>query len=188
MPSEPWACSTCGQTHSELPRSYSLKTPWPWRITPESERQRACKLTEDTCVLFDEDFFIRGCLEIHIHGQSEPFIWGVWVSLSRSHFERERSLVHDPKRIEEPPYFGWLCSRIQIYPDTLLLKTQVHTRDVGTRPYIELEPTDHPLAVEQRTGISEERVLEIHELVGRDWRHPEWSAKGPRGRGPEGTA
>src|SRR5579859_1453349 len=185
MPSVPWTCSICGQIHSELPRSYALEAPWPWNITPESERQRACKLTEDTCVLFDEDFLIRGCLETHIHGQSEPFIWGVWVSLSRAHFERERALARDPKRIEEPPYFGWLCSRIQIYPDTLLLKTQVHTRQVGTGPYIELEPTDHPLAVEQRTGITEARVREIHELVSRDWRHPKWDAKGPRGRGSE---
>jgi hypothetical protein len=33
------------------------------------------------------------------------------------------------------------------------------------RPFIELEPTDHPLAIEQRTGISWERVREIAELV-----------------------
>jgi len=182
MASETWTCSTCGQIHSEVPGSYSLKAPWPWHITPESERQRACKLTDDTCVLFDEDFLIRGCLEVHIHGQNEPFIWVVWVSLSRAHFERERALFRNPKRIEEPPYFGWLCSRIQIYPDTLLLKTQVHSRQVGTRPYIELEPTDHPLAIEQRNGITEARVREIHELATHRWRHPEWDAKGLWGK------
>ncbi|WP_330242116.1 DUF2199 domain-containing protein [Streptomyces sp. NBC_00525] len=37
----------------------------------------------------------------------------------------------------------------------------VHTRPVGERPFVELKPTDHPLAVEQRTGISPERVREI---------------------------
>jgi Uncharacterized protein conserved in bacteria (DUF2199) len=45
------------------------------------------------------------------------------------------------------------------------LKTHVHTREVGRRPFIELEPTDHPLAVEQRDGITWERVQEIAEQV-----------------------
>ncbi|MGW1264432.1 DUF2199 domain-containing protein [Streptomyces drozdowiczii] len=35
---------------------------------------------------------------------------------------------------------------------TLNLKTRVHTRPVGDRPFVELEPTDHPLAIEQRTA------------------------------------
>jgi hypothetical protein len=52
-----------------------------------------------------------------------------------------------------------------LYPETLNLKTNVYTQPVGVRPFIELEPTDHPLAIEQRTGISWERVQEIAELV-----------------------
>ena len=42
------------------------------------------------------------------------------------------------------------------------MKTRVHLRDDGARPYIELEPTDHPLAVEQRNGITADRVAEIY--------------------------
>lgn len=41
----------------------------------------------------------------------------------------------------------------------------VHLRDNGIRPFIELEPTDHLLAIEQREGISVERVAEIYALV-----------------------
>ncbi len=41
----------------------------------------------------------------------------------------------------------------------------VHLWDDGIRPYIELEPTDHPLAVEQRTGITVERVQQIFEAM-----------------------
>ena len=33
------------------------------------------------------------------------------------------------------------------------------------RPFIELEPTDHPLAVEQREGIPARRVAEFYALV-----------------------
>lgn len=32
-------------------------------------------------------------------------------------------------------------------------------------PYVELEPTDHPLAIEQRNGITLERVKEIQEII-----------------------
>ena len=49
-----------------------------------------------------------------------------------------------------------------LYPSTENLKTRVHLRDDGARPYIELEPTDHPLAVEQRNGITADRVAEIY--------------------------
>ena len=56
---------------------------------------------------------------------------------------------------------GWLSNSIPGYPETLNLQTQVHTRPLGIRPEIELEPTEHPLALEQRNGISWGRVKEI---------------------------
>lgn len=46
-------------------------------------------------------------------------------------------------------------------------KTNVHIREVGTAPYVELEPTEHPLAIEQRNGITLERVKEIQEMIQR---------------------
>lgn len=64
------------------------------------------------------------------------------------------------------PYFGWLTTELALYsPSTTNLKTHAHTRPLGQRPFIELEPTDHPLAVEQRTGITMDRVREIAEAV-----------------------
>jgi hypothetical protein len=71
----------------------------------------------------------------------------------------------DPARADEPPHFGWLSTSIPIYPTTVGLKANLHTEPIGTRPLIELEPTDHPLSVEQRTGISIARVEEIASLM-----------------------
>ncbi|WP_018655369.1 DUF2199 domain-containing protein [Actinomadura flavalba] len=63
------------------------------------------------------------------------------------------------RREEEPPYFGWLSTELPCYDvSALSLKTHVHTRPVGVRPLVELEATGHPLAVEQREGITPERV------------------------------
>jgi len=131
----------------------------------ETERSRLARLTSDTCIIDDADFFVRGCLEIPVHGRSDPFVYGVWVSLSPKSFQRYRELFEATERLEEPPYFGWLCNKLPGYPDTLNLKTNVHLRSYPLRPRIELEPTDHPLAVEQREGISIERwkaILEVN--------------------------
>ncbi len=71
----------------------------------------------------------------------------------------------DSERVRFGPYFGWLCTRLPEYPDTMYLKTMVHQRAVGQRPTVELEPTDHPLALEQRHGISPERLRQIAEKL-----------------------
>jgi hypothetical protein len=49
--------------------------------------------------------------------------------------------------------FGWLSTSIPCYPETINLKTNVHNSPIGVTPYIELEPTEHPLAMEKREGI-----------------------------------
>lgn len=172
-----WKCADCGEVHEGLVEGYGYDAPSTYYTVPEQELASRCQLTPDYCSIDDEDFFVRGCLEIPIIGHTEPFVWGVWVSLSRKNFEREQAMANDPARVDEPPYFGWLSTQIQIYPDTYALKTNVHTRAVGQRPYIELERTDHPLAIEQRNGITIHRVQEIAELMQGGWVHPHWNSQ-----------
>ena len=170
-----WKCSQCGQSHDDPPRSYGFEAPLPWFSTPEAERYGSSELDRDFCILNEKDFFVRGCVEIPVVDGESPFVWDVWVSLSEVNFDRSIELLEAKDRAAEPPYFGWLSSRIQIYPDTYLLKTHVHTREVGIRPFLELEPTDHPLAIEQRQGITEDRVHEIAALTEHGWIHPKWN-------------
>ena len=83
----------------------------------------------------------------------------------RYEIKRAVELWDTPGRESEPPCFGWLCTSLPLYPKTLHLKTHVHTHPVGERPFVELEPTDYPLAVEQRNGITMDRVREIAEAL-----------------------
>ncbi|MGW0556755.1 DUF2199 domain-containing protein [Streptomyces sp. NPDC002926] len=125
-----------------------------------------CLLSSDQCVVHTQHYFVKGMIEIPIVGSDEVFSWGVWVSLSRENFSRSADLWDTLGREAEKPYFGWLTTDLPVYsPTTLNLKTHVHTRPVGARPYVELEPTDHPLAVEQRARITMDRVREIAEAV-----------------------
>ncbi|MGW5430314.1 DUF2199 domain-containing protein [Streptomyces sp. NPDC004059] len=149
---------------------YSTMAPdvWDQRFADDSHSM----LSPDQCVVQGRHFFIKGLIEIPVIGRDDSFSWGVWVSLSRDNFARALDMWNTPGREAEKPYFGWLTTELSLYsPSTLNLRTNAHTRPIGRRPFIELEPTDHPLAVEQRTGITQDRVREIAEAVLHADRH-----------------
>ena len=156
-------CSDCGRNH-DIPLAYGPAAPVGYFLIPERERDSRCELTRDVC-LIDEQFYIVGNLELPIRDYNDVFSWDVWVSLSFENMKRTQQLWESEDRIDEPPYFGWLSSSLPGYPETVGLKTHVHTRAVGCRPFIELETTDHPLAIEQRNGISVDRVKQIAAIV-----------------------
>ncbi|MFB6614655.1 DUF2199 domain-containing protein [Streptomyces sp. NPDC085524] len=144
--------------------NYTAEAPAVW--DPAFAEADDCLLSSDQCVIHGQYYFVKGMIEIPVIGSGETFSWGVWVSLSRESFSRAADLWDTPGREAEEPYFGWLTTDLPVYPATTLnLKTHVHTRPVGERPFVELEPTDHPLAVEQRTGITLDRVREIAAAV-----------------------
>ncbi|MFO0865350.1 MAG: DUF2199 domain-containing protein [Gemmataceae bacterium] len=160
-----WKCASCGQWHDDLPLAFGPPAPAIWYTIPEAEREQRAMLSSDMCLIDEQHGFIVGNLELPIIGSDQRFSWDVWVSLSLPNFKRAFQLWEQQGRESEPPYFGWLSTHLPGYPETLHLKTMVHTREVGRRPRIVLEPTDHPLAIEQRQGITMSRVQEIAALV-----------------------
>lgn len=160
-----YKCRCCGEYHYNLPLHYGAEAPVYYFVISEEERSKRCLLSSDQCIIDKQYFFIVGNLELPIIGSDEKFSWDVWISLSQTNFERVSELWEQLGRESEPPYFGWLSTSLPGYPNTVNLKTLAHTRQVGFRPYIELEPSDHPLAIEQQEGITWDRVQEIAELV-----------------------
>ena len=160
-------CRSCGEIHEGMP-GFGAAAPLSYYAIPETERASRCKLGSDNCIIDNKSFFVRGCLEIPVHGADEPLIWGVWVSLSGQSFLAWQKVFEQKCRSHVGPFFGWLNASLKPYPETVNLKTKVHLRDDGLRPWIELEPTDHPLAVEQRNGISIDRVAEIYSIMMHD--------------------
>jgi hypothetical protein len=126
-------------------------------------------LGSDTCTITDAEgtnYFIRVVVEIPIHGITEPFMWGVWVSLSKASFDRYRATWDEPD--ETDAYFGWFCNRLPYYPDTIGLKTTVHPRKGGVRPYLTIERNGHLLAEHLANGISVQQAQQIAERVLHD--------------------
>jgi hypothetical protein len=165
MESESYICSRCGEKHFGPPLSYGVAVPYSYeQLSWISKRLRAT-LTSETCTIGRKHFFIAGNIVCPIIGKPITFSWTVWVSLSDQNFKRSLNLWNTVGRESEPPYFGWLNTLLPGYPSTLNLKTWVHTQMVGIRPLIELEETDHPISIEQRVGMSWERVNEIAEKL-----------------------
>lgn len=160
-----FTCSCCGQRHEGSP-SFGYKAPAYYDSLSQEEKQSIAELGDDLCRIEHSGgtyYFARVVLEIPIRGVSEPFLWGVWVSLSRESFEKYTSTwgCHD----ESDRYFGWFGNRLPYYPDTTSLKTHVRPRNGGLRPALELEPTEHPLAIHFHEGMTIEEAQQIAEAA-----------------------
>jgi hypothetical protein len=159
-----YTCQTCGERHDDVLLAFAVEAPIHWSAdvaaTPGSV------LEDEICIIDGEHHFVRALIDIPVTGTADVFTWNVWVSLSTDNFRRMVDNWERPGRESEPAYFGWLSNDLPGYSQsTVNLKTHLHTQPLGQRPCIELEPTDHPLAVEQRNGISVERVRELAELA-----------------------
>ena len=157
-------CSICGEWHDEVPLDASFAEPAGADPAIGSERLPDAEAHGDEFRVRRNgggtvDRFARGLIELPLSdGSGRRFAYGCWVSLGEASYAAAREArAHE---ITAEPFFGWLCNDLPGWPSTLLLKTHLHLR-AGTTPLIELEPTDHPLAVAQRDGISFERVTEL---------------------------
>jgi hypothetical protein len=160
MPAMKYRCHVCEKEHDDLP-DIGATYPDPWFAIPEAERGRRVKVNSDLCEIDGESFFIRGVIQIPLTDDpGEHFAFGAWVSQAPHNFHTYVDHYDDAAGIG--PFFGWLCTRIAYYDiDTTHLKTRAHFRPGKLRPLVELEPTDHPLAVDQRCGMTLAKAWEI---------------------------
>ncbi len=150
-----WKCPECGSESDELPICFGIDAPWR-ALVPEAEFEQRVVLSKDQCIVDEKTFFIRGHIEISIHDYPETLAFSVWSSLSESSMLHLSERWDEEDRANDPPYFGWLCSPISIYPNTIHLKLSVQSNPPGSVPSFTVEPTNHPLAVDQHNGISVE--------------------------------
>lgn len=155
-------CNTCGDVHEGAP-SFSFKAPIHYETLTSEEKREKARLGTDFCLIDEKNSFIRVLLEIHIHGSDEPFLWGVWVSVSQDNFRMYCDHFRDNDY--EDKYFGWFSNRLPYYPDTLNIKTYAIVNADGERPTLELEPSDHPLSIDYYNGISWQKAVEIAEAA-----------------------
>ena len=149
----------------EPPFAFHAAVPDAW--SSELASDPSSGLTADQCVIGGERFFARGLLVIPVLDAEPDFTWGVWVELSPGSFERMSELWETPNREREPPYPGWLANALPGYTaSTLGMLARLKTQPVGRAPLVQVSADDHPLADEQRDGITLARVREIAAALG----------------------
>jgi len=159
-------CHSCGQVHSGI-LDMVQDAPFQFRAADEHERKHF-QINSDLCRNNQSgDCFIRAVLPIPVHETQSVFCYGIWTTLSEDNFQTYVNTCNEGQG-QLGPWFGWFASDLNGYPETLNLKSRVYPQPNGKRPYVELEPTDHPLALEQRNGISTSRIFELFKANGHD--------------------
>jgi len=161
-------CSRCGDIHEGSP-SFAFRAPDHYAWLSDEQKASLGKLSDDFCTItHDEgtDYFVRAILEVPIHGVEEPFLWGVWVSLSKKSFDRDDETFDDP--VEGEGFFGWVCNDIDVYPYPSTRPADVRVQLGNQRPKVILhkrDSEDDPLVIDQTRGISVARAQELAEQV-----------------------
>ena len=146
-----FVCPVCGQRHDELPH-ISTDFPEPYFTIPEDQHDKRVMWTPDLCIIDGEEHFIRGIVEIPIDDYPQPLGFNAWISQSREDFT---AYARDFTATDIGPFSGYFATRLACYSrPTLFIAATVHFRGGGMRPKIIINHADHPLAVDQRTGIT----------------------------------
>lgn len=161
-----YRCRCCDKMFEGSP-SVAYKRPDTWLQQSEAV-QKAGACSDDFCQYTNEDgsfYFIRTCLEVPIIGVEEPFLWGVWVSLSKTNFDRYWD-TYDEVDVSDA-YFGYLCNALPAYPDTHGMSATVRPQADQQRPLLELHEREHPLFADFRDGITVAQAQAIAEKIVR---------------------
>jgi Uncharacterized protein conserved in bacteria (DUF2199) len=112
------------------------------------------------CIVDQMHFFVRGCLEIPVHGEAESFSWesgfrsAKMPSMNSSRVSTRRSARTSDRFLAgcQPS-----CRSIRAWRISRRACISATTGFARTS-----NSSHHPLAVEQRNGISVDRVAEIY--------------------------
>ncbi|WP_263419539.1 DUF2199 domain-containing protein [Terriglobus albidus] len=164
--SEAWVCSTCGETHQEIPFSFAADFPDPVASFSREEFENRVVAGSDQCILDGKNFFLRGLIEIPILGQDEPFLWGVWVTLWERDFDEISDCWEEAGREDHHgPFKGRIANKMGMVPDPFNLPVTVRLQRVGQRPVFFVDDPSHPLFLQQKNGISLQVARQISSMV-----------------------
>lgn len=161
MVSESYVCHSCGQQHDEIPLSFAADFPDPYVKLSREDRDNRTLISSDHCIIDQEQFYLRGCLELPIIDSSEIFLWGVWARVHEKDFDTiDHFWEKEGREHAIGPFKGRLANSLSLYPETLSMRLAIRIQPVGTRPLFLLEEPEHPLTLEQQFGLNRDKARE----------------------------
>ena len=159
-------CAHCGKLHEGLPLVFGFRLPDEVHALDYIERYRRSRHNADLCTLDEARFFIRGTVGLPLAHLDDSFCWGVWVEVDRLHHDAHAASF-DENLPEAPRFQARLANDIPGLGGTLGLPVEVEFGSDGDRPSF-FFPADatHPLAIDQREGLSAQRHHELLDATG----------------------
>lgn len=160
MNSDVAACQQCGAVHALDELELSFARPDAVFELSGDERKRDVQESSDLCVVRGEHYFVRAILPLPVHGSDIPYRLGVWVETSQVAYKRICELWRDEDQALEPPFEVTLANGIPTVPETRGLAALLHLTGPKTRPDVFIATSNHPMAEQQREGISAHRAYQ----------------------------
>jgi hypothetical protein len=159
-------CAQCGEEHDLLAVEPNYGRPDAFFEVPADQREHLTNFGNDDGRIRTPDdrdrrHFLRVLLAVPIRGTGKDCAWGVWVEVSAFDWERTYELWDDPKQSKVRPFPARLANTLRGYENTVGLPGRVRLVAPKQSPLFVLdEDVDHPIAREQREGVTPERVTE----------------------------
>ena len=149
-----FVCSVCGAFHAERMLDIRFGLPDSIHNLNDGDRERRAWIADDFAVLDDSRFYVRGLLEIPIPELEARFGYGVWLEVEQADFAEVLEHWQDPEQSAFAPTPGLLANEVAPYVATNGLPARLQPISADLLPTVELMDSTHPLALDQRRGIS----------------------------------
>lgn len=164
-------CGCCGEELTGLPLDVSIGYPDRIMILSDEDKTKyVAKPCQSLMSWRNKEFFVRGIIELPILETEDKFCYGAWVQVSKKDYKKFLKAWVKSKRNDETVdehIYGFLACMMppNLYPDAYGLNSVICDRPDKAAGIV-LEPTEHPLALEQRQGITMDRVHEMVRTLG----------------------
>ena len=111
-----------------------------------------------------ERFWVKAVLPLPVHAAPEPLVFGVWVEVEPAQLET-MSDAWNRGTIHERRYRGTLDMIVWPYRNALGLAVELEYGAPEDRPLAHVLGAEHELALDQRDGITLDRVRELAERI-----------------------
>lgn len=155
-----WKCKSCKRMrNTDAPQIFFCSNPHDFEDLDDEAKQSRAKVSADLCSIDNQRFFVRALVEIPINSEepktgtekSHLMIWGVWVQLDARDFFLLMEKWNDDSEMQLK---GTLNNIMPEYENTLNQPVMLTTRKGGMRPLVTFDILEHPLAQDQKNGIS----------------------------------
>lgn len=159
-------CAICDREHTGLPLDVAYKRPDQFFAIPKDELKNRAVFTDDGGWIDDKQFFIRGVLKLPIHETESEFAFGAWAEIQEQDFLRYLEIdINNADVTQEPHLLGRLANELITYPQSANLDITIRLMPLNKRPLFNVVAQQHQLEIDQRTGISMEKVHRIIHLL-----------------------